>query len=244
MCSAFLSAYNPSPVLDTAIPMLRVHQPSWTVMNESPTMECWSKFDGIKKLLPVHRSHSFTHKTLGRLDHPLNDGKHSSDNRGRNGGIAKPENRRVFTVGLLPANWLPELKDGGVGVSVTHTHNTDSLTASALLPYQPPPVSECQAVNRQDGWRWGGRCRWLGGARCYWSLVCQFLSSWVWQPCPRRPAPVSGSQHHHSRSPAVSGKHNSETAAHPTGDTVENSGIKLSLKMRGWQNDWGDRRFM
>ena len=40
-----------------------------------------------------------------------------------------------------------------------------------------------------------------------------------------------------TRSPAVSGKHNSETAAHPTGDTVENSGIKLSLKMRGWQND-------
>ena len=151
MCFAFLSAYNPSPVLDTAIPMLRVHQPSWTVMNESPTMECWSKFDGIKKLLLVHRSHSFTHKTLDRLDHPLNDGKHSSDNRRRNGGISKPENRRVFTVGLLPANWLPELKDGGVGVSVTHTHNTDSLTASALLPYQPPPVSECQAVNRQDG---------------------------------------------------------------------------------------------
>ena len=148
MCSAFLSAYNPSPVLDTAIPMLRVHQPSWTVMNESPTMECWSKFDGIKKLLLVHRSHSFTHKTLDRLDHPLNDGKHSSDNRRRNRKARESEGvHSRAPPGKLAAGvkrWRCR--------RVSHSHTQHRLSHSICPPSVPTStrfrVSGCQSA----GW--------------------------------------------------------------------------------------------
>ena len=49
-------------------------------------------------------------------------------------------------------------------------------------------------------------------------------SSWG-QPCPRQPAPVSGSQPGRSRNPQPGGvwkaQHRAETAAPPTGETVD-----------------------
>ena len=116
--------------------------------------------------------------------------------------------QRVFTVGLLPANWLvAELKDGDVGVS----HTTQTLPQHLCPPSQPPPVSECQAVRRQDGWE--GR-QVLGGGRSaidLWSGVCQFLPvAAVGNPArgSLRQFPAANTITAATHSPALSGKHN------------------------------------
>ena len=116
------------------------------------------------------------------------------------------EKQRVFTVGLLPANWLPELKDGGVGVSHTTQalpqHLSQSVSTSTCFR-----VSGCQAA----GWE----ARQVSVVVGWWPLLLisglpvSASSSWG--------NPARGSLRQFraanlvtaaTRSPAVSGKHN------------------------------------
>ena len=97
----------------------------------------------------------------------------------------------MFTVGLLPANWLLEFKRWRrrrVTHNTTLSHNISS--------HAHPSTSTCFRVSagcQTAGWltsRAGVYGGWVVAAAIdLWSAS---FSSWGGQPCPRQPAPVSG----------------------------------------------------
>ena len=214
-------------------------------MNES-MMECCSKFDGLKKLRWFSL---FTHKFPVKLARASSEWwktlvcRQMMERRKCFEGNQKKQ--RVFTVGLLPANWLvAELKDGDVGVS----HTTQTLPQHLCPPSQPPPVSECQAVRRQDWWE--GR-QVLGGGRCYWSLVwsasfCQ-LQLWATLPaaaCASFQLPTRSQPQPTARRCLESTTE--ETAAPPTGETVDDEGDWMKVELEGEKQGkvWGARQIL
>ena len=137
-------------------------------------------------------------------------------------------------MGLLPANWLPELKDGGVGVS----HNTTqaplpqhlSQSASTSTCFR---VSDCQAA----GWGRQGKAGVCGGgwvvaaAIDLWSATfCHFqlratlpaaACASFGQPTPSEPQPAAR---------RCLESTTEETAAPPTGGRCTRRWIGSGLK--------------
>ena len=115
------------------------------------------------------------------------------------------------------------------------THNTSSPKTPSTNLLLSNSTTSCFRVAdcQRAGWPtsrqvslvgWWPLLSISGGLVC---LVCQL----GWQPCPRQPAPVSGSQvsqhGQSSRSPALSGKHNRDSRLLPgRGDDVQVIGLE------------------
>ena len=87
-----------------------------------------------------------------------------------------------------PGKLAARVKDGGVGVSLTTQALQRLLPPMSTSLLRSTAVSEWRAVRGQDG-RGAGRCRWLGGGRCYRSLVVWSASSASWPENPARGSP-------------------------------------------------------
>ena len=139
-----------------------------------------------------------------------------------------------------PGKLAARVKDGGVGVSLTTQALQRLLPPISSPPLRSPAVSEWRAVRGQDG-RGAGRCRWLGGGRCYRSLVVWSASSASWEGNPARGSPRQFralKSLNMARAAAARRclESTTETAApSPRGDDVQVIGGGLVLKKRSWQ---------